>query len=126
MDINADNIEQLLGKTVLVGLSYFDVEGELVQQQLIAGRVQQASVDEGIVLRPMDDSRDFTLPGELSPWFVAPGGRYFCQHTGVEVENPDYLVTWDVHRCSEGKDEGEHEWWEWVPNTQPPVVGAPE
>ena len=40
------------------------------------------------------------------------------------MESPDFLVTWSVYRSQDNNAEGQHEWWEWVPNTERPQVGA--
>jgi len=63
----------------------------------------------------------FILPPTLNCWFVAPKGSYPVQ--GNKVENPDFLVTWDIHQTQKDSEEGQHEWWDWVPRTAPPQVG---
>ncbi|WP_372749939.1 hypothetical protein, partial [Litorivivens sp.] len=115
------DLADLVGKSCVLGLSYYNPAGEVLNQRMLAARVQSAG-DEGIVLRPLQDERDFTLPPELSCWFIAPKGT-FTDSEEQTIENPDFLVTWDVHRKKETGDEGEHEWWEWVPCTVPPTVG---
>lgn len=121
--VNAvSQLADLTGKTCVLGLSYFDPAGELLSQRMLAATVISAS-DDGIVLRPGGDERDFTLPPELSPWFVAPAGSYKDSRE-QQIDNPDFLVTWDVHRKKGEGQEGQHEWWDWVPCTLPPSVGS--
>jgi len=67
---------------------------------------------------------EFILPPNLDAWFKAPPGHYRHAPSGVDIENPDFVVTWNVHRTQEITAEGQHEWWEWVPNVEPPQVGS--
>lgn len=122
------NLEELIAKTCVIGVSYFDTNGELMKQTQFAGQVLTVDAELGITvqLRHTDASvqqADFIVPPNLDAWFKAPPGHYKHAPSGVDIENPDYLVTWNVHRTQENKPEGRHEWWEWVPNTERPQVG---
>ena len=64
----------------------------------------------------------FILPPNLAAWFKAAPGRYRHAETGMDIENPDYLVTWNIFRTQSNNAEGQHEWWEWLPNTVAPQV----
>ena len=117
-------LKVLLGKTVLAGLRYHDLQGALLQQRQIYGEVVRVTPNDGITLRFVDGKTEFTLPSTLSPWFIAPKGDYVNADLQVKISNPDYLVTWDIYKTQDiTKPKGEHEWWEWQPNTIPPVVG---
>ena len=118
-----ERLEALLGKAALVALNYFDVGGAALQQRLLTGEVVRVTPSDGVTLR-RQGGEELTLPSSMSSWFVAPAGQYRDGAGGL-VENPDYLVTWNVYRCQDdAKPEGEHQWWEWVANTQPPTVGS--
>ncbi|OOG48260.1 hypothetical protein [Polaromonas sp. A23] len=122
------NLEELIAKTCVIGVSYFDTNGELMKQTQFAGQVLKVDAELGITvqLRHTDTSvqqADFIVPPNLDAWFKAPPGHYKHAPSGVDMENPDYLVTWNVYRTQENKPEGQHEWWEWVPNTERPQVG---
>lgn len=123
------HLEDLIGKTCVIGLSYFDLGGELMKQAQFAGEVVKVDAENGISvrLRHTDASvekAEFIVPPKLAPWFKAPPGHYRHAPTGVDIVNPDFVVTWDIHRTQDNTAEGQHEWWEWVPNTQPPQVGS--
>ena len=123
-------LSELVGKTCVIGVAYFGLEGELLKQTQCAGQVAKVDAEQGITvqLRHTDPSvtqADFILPPNLDAWFKAPPGQYKHAASGVDLENPDYLVTWKVFRTQGNKAEGQHEWWEWVPNTQQPQVGPP-
>jgi hypothetical protein len=121
-DILNAELAALLDKRALVGISYYDINGDTLQQRMLAGTVVRVTAKDGITLRQSDE-QEFTSPSSTAPWFIAPAGNYKTGD-GEAVNNPDYLVTWDVHRCQDmDKPEGEHQWWEWVANTTPPSVG---
>lgn len=130
-------LSDLLQKTCLIGLSYFDVDGELIKQSQLAGTVTAVDAEEGITIAlktlaeqpgSAGDGKaqkppDFHLPAALTAWFVAPPGHYRNAQQQLDILNPDYLVTWDIHKTKKDTEEGQHEWWEWVPRTVPPQVG---
>lgn len=126
----AMQLEDLPGKTCVIGLSYFGLEGELLKQSQCAGTVSAVDGELGISVQlqhsdPAVAQPVFMLPPNLACWFKAAPGRYRHADTGMDMLNPDYLVTWDIHRTQRNTAEGKHEWWEWVPNTVAPQVGAP-
>lgn len=128
-------MEKFIGKTCVIGLSYFDVDGGLIKQNLLAGKVRDVSKDDGIQIALMNtegtstgqiasstEGAIFMLPAEMRCWFTAPPGRY---HAGaVTLDNPDYLVTWDIYQTKRQVPEGTQQWWEWQPRLAPPQVGA--
>lgn len=121
-------LDEIINKSCVIGLSYFDGDNQLLKQSMLAGEVTSADEENGITVTLVtNDIQDktpvFILPSSLAPWFTAPKGTYRDESGGVLMENPDYLVTWDVHRTQENKEEGDHEWWNWVPRTSPPSVG---
>ncbi|WP_269618614.1 hypothetical protein [Zhongshania sp. BJYM1] len=121
-DILSPELAALIDKHALVGINYFDINGDALQQRRLAGTVVRVTANDGITLRQTNEE-EFTLPSSMAPWFLAPAGNYKTSD-GESVSNPDYLVTWTVHRCQDtNKPEGEHQWWEWVANTTPPSVG---
>ena len=129
-------LEDLKDKTCLIGISYFDINGELIQQVQHAGKVVHVDKENGISIElsattekkkdnttiATDSARVFVLPNTLAPWFVAPSGVYRGPDQEVLIENPDYFVVWDVFRSKDRDAEGQHEWWEWRPQTTPPTV----
>jgi len=123
MSQTLNSAENTLGKVCLVGLSYFSAEGQLLQNKILAGIVTKISTEQGISLRLHgEDGVDFILPHDLTCWFIAPAGVFHTSN-GIKIQNPDYLITWDIYQCRAGKAEGEHQWWEWVPRQAPPSAG---
>ncbi|MDR7296727.1 hypothetical protein J2X16_002074 [Pelomonas aquatica] len=122
-------LPDLLDRRCVVGINYFDLDGSLLRQRQLAGRVLRVDAEQGITLAlqhsdPAVAPAEFMLPPDLRAWFKAPPGHYRDVASGVDMQSPDYLVTWDVHRTQGNAEEGQHEWWDWVPNTERPQVGA--
>jgi len=133
-------IEDTLGKSCLLGLSYFTVQGEPLNQNILAGRVIAVDKELGITLAlfdaksgdetmiiPSNKAANFILPTDLSCWFTAPTGDFHTSQAGVKITNPDYLVTWDIYQTKEPEEnestDSEQQWWQWQPRTQAPNVG---
>lgn len=121
-------LEDLLTKSCVIGVSYFDVQGELLKQAQYAGTVIKVDAELGITIRlqhidPTVEQAEFILPPNLQAWFNAPPGHYRHAPSGVDMQNPNFLVTWNVHKTRDSTTEGQHEWWEWEPNLVPPQVG---
>lgn len=121
-------LNDLLMKTCVIGVSYLDVQGGLMKRTQCAGQVVKVDAEQGISVQLRHGEAglgkaEFVLPPNLDAWFIAPPGHYRHAESGVDMENPDYLVTWNVHRTQENTAEGQHEWWEWVPNMERPRVG---
>ena len=140
------NLEDTLHKTCLVGLSYFTVQGDLLKQNILAGKVVKVDSEMGITLELSTDHQvttsqlkiaHFILPTDLSCWFNAPKGEFHTSQKGVKVIDPDYLITWDIFQtkaqesatASENTStihvkDSEQQWWQWHPRTQQPNVGS--
>ncbi len=121
-------LEDTLDKTCLIGLSYFDVQGNQLKQSLLTGIVKAVDAEMGITItlasKGEESGADFIIPSDLSCWFSAPKGEFHTSTAGVKVTNPDYLITWDIHQSKKDIKEGEQQWWKWHPRTEPPVVGS--
>jgi hypothetical protein len=129
-------IQDAMHKSCLIGLSYFDVEGNQLKQNIIAGRVIKVDSSIGLTVELFTNQSEkenstnkahFILPTDLSCWFTAPKGEYHTSQAGVKIINPDYLVTWDIYQTKKQNDassqDGEQQWWQWQPRVQKPNVG---
>ncbi|WP_416304825.1 hypothetical protein [Neptunicella sp. SCSIO 80796] len=119
-------IQDCLNKTCVIGLTYFDLQGEAIKQLLLGGKVAAVDAEKGITVQLVSEAQDkncdFILPVELACWFRAPRGDYHTSSNRYKIVNPDYLVTWDIYQTQQNKANGEHQWWEWVPRCQEPLV----
>ncbi|MCG8667843.1 MAG: hypothetical protein MI867_00390 [Pseudomonadales bacterium] len=129
------SLESIINKSVLVGLSYFDLNGNLLQQHQLCGLVVETDKEKGIAVKLLSSNgqnqqeestkeEHFVLPSSLSCWFNAPKGQYKNADSGIDITDPDYLVTWDIYKKQDEVEDGTHQWWEWVPNTAPPQVSS--
>src|SRR5262245_40136632 len=87
----------MVGKTLLVGLTYIDPDGDRIEQ--LHGQVVSVHDRRGIELR-LAGTREgeiFLLPPDLSNVFAAEPGLYTLRATGEVVEDPDYTATWEIH-----------------------------
>ena len=128
---------ELLNKTCLLGISYFDFNGDLMGQVQYAGEIVNIDAKQGISLSLFEtspanheqknqhkgDDNIFVIPSDTSSFFVAPKGIYRNSENELLIENPDFFVVWDVYRMQDKKiEQGIHEWWDWRPQTMPPKV----
>jgi hypothetical protein len=128
------NIKDTLHKYCLLGLSYYDAEGNFIKQNILAGQVIAVDKKQGITLTLQKNTRsspnaNFIIPANLSCWFTCPQGEYHTSQENGKIINPDYLVTWDIYQtvkkpseASESTD-GEQQWWQWHPRIQKPEIG---
>jgi hypothetical protein len=81
---------ELVGKTLLVGITYLDENGEVLDQQQLHGVIEAA----GELIRLRTPAGEIVeLPPEIEP---AGPGEYRVRATGEVVVDPDYLATWTV------------------------------
>ena len=87
----------MIGRRVLVGITYVDAQGEVVEQVQFMGIVQAVdplvSVDTGA-----DDP--FTLPPEPNAFARGQPGVYTLRSPGESIVDPDYVSTWTVRAPS--------------------------
>jgi len=86
--------EDLIGKVLLVGMSYFTSDEQLIEQKQFYGVVTEA--DESIIRFKQNNGDDFTLPPDLSAIERARPGEYKLRSTGEIVVNPDFTAAWKV------------------------------
>lgn len=94
--LDAEACARILGKHLLLGLTYVKYSGELIAKTQLHGIVEDIS-STGITIR-MADGSIYRLPPDLRGIEDAPPGVYRLRSTGEEVENPDLLATWTITR----------------------------
>jgi hypothetical protein len=85
--------EDLLGKKVLVGLTYLDASGEVLEQIQYAGVV--TAIDSYIEVSKNDGGVS-RLPPDPTAFFPAEPGEYRLKKSGEIINDPDYLCTYDI------------------------------
>jgi hypothetical protein len=102
-DFDVNRAASLVGKSVLVGLTYVNTAGDVVEQVQFFGHV--AAVDPTMVTLKLESGEDFTLPPALEAFEPAESGEYRLHSTGQVVVDPDLLSTWTITAPSENDDE---------------------
>ena len=90
---------ELVGKTILIGLTYYTAENELIERKQFWGTVVESNKSR--ILVRLNNGEMFNLPPDLSAIKKAPLGEYRLHSTGEVVVNPDYLTTWNLTRPKE-------------------------
>ena len=86
----------LIGKTILIGLTYYTADDRFIEQKQFWGTVKESN-KTGILVQ-LNNGECLSLPPDLSSTKIAPPGEYRLRSTGEVVLNPDYLTTWNINR----------------------------
>ena len=92
------SFSDLLGKTILVGITYYTKDNEFIEQKQYWGTVIEAN-DRQIRFRQKNGDV-FGLPPDLSSTKPSPKGEYRLHSTGEIVVGPDFTSVWIVNRDS--------------------------
>jgi len=90
------SFSDLIGKTILIGLTYYTADDKFIEQKQYWGTVEESN-KAGIIVR-LNNGESLGLPPDLSSTRIAPPGEYRLRTTGEVVVNPDYLTTWNINR----------------------------
>ncbi len=92
-----DKAQEMLGKRVLVGLTYVNHEGNPIKHKQVHGIVIRVNPGEGVVLELADGSEQ-RLPPDLRAFHAAEPGPYTLRATGEPVVDPDFVATYTVEK----------------------------
>ncbi|HZR24299.1 MAG TPA: hypothetical protein VFA59_11965 [Vicinamibacterales bacterium] len=95
--LDPDLVGTVVGKHLLVGLTFVKYGGEVIEQKQLHGTVERINDLEGIVIR-LPDGTLYKLPPDLRGIKEAAPGVHRLRSTGEEVVNPDYVYTWTITR----------------------------
>jgi hypothetical protein len=91
-----DGWDEIIGKHVLVGMTYVDGDGTLIEQRQKHGVVVSAD-DEAVYIRLAGSGEEFWLPPDLASFQEAEEGEYRLRETGEVVVDPDFVASWTIH-----------------------------
>ncbi len=94
--MNSDG-SKYVGKYILVGLTYVDNDGQLIEQEQIHGKIVNIS-DSTIFFDRNDNGEEFSIPFDednLKPGIH--GAVYNLRATGESVQNVDYTSSWTIY-----------------------------
>ena len=88
----------LIGKVVIIGVTYVDAKGELLRRVQMHGIVGRTDPREGvrIDLAGAKAGQVYWLPPQVSNFYPAQSGVYRLRETDEEVLDPDFLSTWTI------------------------------
>lgn len=86
----------LLGGTLLVGLTYLDADGEISGRRQVFGEVVRCDPHQGIAVMVDGADEPFVIAPILSAISVADPGIYRLRDDDAAIENPDFLATFTV------------------------------
>lgn len=95
MEVTWSNI---IGKTILVGITYTDSIGNITDRKQFYGKVVNANNQKGISVLVDGIKGTYCLPPDLSSIKAASLGEYRLHSTGEIVVNPDLLSTWYIKK----------------------------
>ncbi|HEY6795189.1 MAG TPA: hypothetical protein VI248_10975 [Kineosporiaceae bacterium] len=89
----AEQLQALVGKHLLVGVTIRDRAGGILERRQFYGPVVE--VAEGVVVMRPADGVETLLPADPRAYEPARPGTYRLP-SGAVVTDPDYLSTWEV------------------------------
>ena len=91
--------QDYIGKHLLVGITFVDQVGELIEQIQTHGTIVRIDDKDGIVIKKADGSGLFHLPPQPNSLEPTPGpGEYKLHSTGEVVIDPDFTTFWTVEK----------------------------
>ena len=87
-------VRELLGKTLLIGVTYESHTGELIERKQHFGPITEISRKRGIVIQDEISGGSFALPPDLQRLSPAPRGNYTLKPSGRVITDPDYTSQW--------------------------------
>ena len=96
-NFDAAQAATLVGKYILIGVSYANSKGELEGSMSMHGVIASASPDGiRVSLKGTREGESWNMPPNLTAISPAEPGRYNLRETGEAIDNPDFLAVWTV------------------------------
>ena len=86
----------LVGATLLVGLTYLNSDGDLIRRQQVFGTVLSCDPEAGIAIATKDGQEPFTIAPVLEAIEVGDPGVYQMADEDEVVTNPDFIALMTV------------------------------
>jgi hypothetical protein len=88
--------QSLLGKTVIIGLTYVDQDDNVLNQEQRHGTIVQVDEQSGFGIETGDEAEPYWLPPHLDAFGPAEPGEYRLRSTGEVIVDPDLLSNWTI------------------------------
>jgi len=85
----------LKGKVFVIGLTFVDKNGQLIERYQTHGTVVGLT-NNGILKLMREDNSIFQMPYDKETIEKAKSGDYKAKSTGQIIRNPDYIATWEI------------------------------
>ncbi|MDQ2773258.1 MAG: hypothetical protein M3Y54_22460 [Bacteroidota bacterium] len=85
----------LKGKYFLIGLTFINEDGRLIEQYQTNGFVQELA-DDGLLKIIRNDGGIFQIPYDKDTIRQAEKGEYREKATGQIIKDPDFMMTWQI------------------------------
>ena|ERR1044071_4259700 len=95
--INKKKASEMIGKIVLVGLTYRNEQDEITDIRQYFGIVDRINTQEGLVIVRGDNQEEMSLPPRLGWYRRARPGIYNLKSSNYSVRDPDYVATLSVY-----------------------------
>ena len=92
MSLDQEAIAHYLGKYLLMGITYLDADGGLLEKKELHGDIVRINDREGIVIKLRGSGDEFSLPPSLKILQKASKGEYCLHSTGEIVVDPDFTT----------------------------------
>ncbi|GLY14769.1 hypothetical protein LWF15_05460 [Kineosporia rhizophila] len=90
-----EQLSVMVGRRLLVGITFLDESGNVTNAQQFCGRVLEVADGVVVVERP-GEPEPAVLPADVAAYRKAQTGRYTLRDTGQIVIDPDFVSTWQV------------------------------
>lgn len=91
--------DELVGKSILVGLTYVDADDQLIRQEQKHGLIVEAD-ESNVTVRLVGSLEEFSVPPDLEAFEPAAEGEYTLRGTGEVVTDPDLLASWTIQEAT--------------------------
>src|SRR5690242_1002639 len=93
--------DELAGKTILLGLTFADSEGNVLERVQRHGVIDSADSERGVTVRFVApgqpwDGELYRLPPNLPSFSEAAPGAYRLRSTGETIVEPDFISSWEI------------------------------
>ena len=96
LEFNNQQMRELIGKRVLVGITYRNMSDEVVSLEQFHGAIDRFSLDEGLVLK-LSNGAERIIPPDLTRLETASPGEYRLKAKGETVVDPDFTAMWTIY-----------------------------